>query len=112
MMSIMSYCKYDVILVKYPFTDLSSIKIRPAIIISESHPSEDYFIVPLTSRIDNLLAGEFILEDWKSAGLNVKSAVKRGIFTISKGLIIKKIGNLSSKEKEKLRQSLQQWLGV
>lgn len=42
-----NYSKNKIILVKYPFTDLSDYKIRPAIIISESYYN-DIFIVPLT----------------------------------------------------------------
>ena len=61
----MSYSKHDLILVRYPFSDLSSSKVRPAIIVNAPHPSQDYFIVPLSSRTQNLLAGEFILKDWR-----------------------------------------------
>jgi mRNA interferase MazF len=49
-----NYLKNDVILVGYPFSDLSTTKIRPAIIISTPHPSQDVFITPLTSRIQML----------------------------------------------------------
>jgi mRNA interferase MazF len=76
----------EVVIVRYPFSDLSASKIRPAVIISSPHVSKDVFIVPLTSRTDQLLEGEF---HWKSSGLNVPSAVKRGVFTISKDIIIR-----------------------
>ena len=51
-----SYSKNDVILVRYPFSDLSNAKIRPAIIISIPHPSQDIFITPLTSRTQNVIS--------------------------------------------------------
>ncbi len=107
----MSYSKHDVILVKYPFSDLSTTKVRPAIIVSASHPSQDYFIVPLSSRTQNLQRGEFILANWQSAGLNVESSVKRGIFTIKETLIIKKIGILNSEDVKNLKNALREWLG-
>jgi len=107
----MSYSKNDVILVNYPFSDLSSTKVRPAIIINAPSTSKDYFIVPLSSRTENLLTGEFILQDWQKAGLNVRSIVKRGIFTIQDTLIIKKIGTLTLEDIKKLEQSLKLWLG-
>ncbi|WP_330205345.1 type II toxin-antitoxin system PemK/MazF family toxin [Cyanobacterium sp. Dongsha4] len=107
----MSYSKNDVILVNYPFSDLSSTKVRPAIIINAPSTSKDYFIVPLSSRTENLLTGEFILQDWQKAGLNVKSIVKRGIFTIENTLIIKKIGTLTIEDSNKLEESLKLWLG-
>lgn len=107
----MNYSKNNVILVRYPFSDLSSSKVRPAIIINARSTSKDYFIVPLSSRTENLLTGEFILQDWQKAGLNIKSIVKRGIFTIENRLIIKKIGNLTIEDSNKLEGSLKLWLG-
>ena len=76
-----SYSKNDVILVRYPFSDFSTAKIRPAIVISIPHPSQDIFITPLTSQTQTLLPGEFILQEWQQARLNVLTAVKRGIYT-------------------------------
>ena len=37
-----SYSKHDIILVRYPFSDLSISKVRPAVVISApQHPSQD-----------------------------------------------------------------------
>lgn len=69
-----NYSRGEVVLVRYPFSDLSGSKIRPAVIVSVPHVSQDVFIVPLTSRTTSLFAGEFILNDWNQAGLNVRSA--------------------------------------
>jgi hypothetical protein len=61
-----SYSRNEVILVRYPFSNSSGAKIRPAVVVSASHPSHDVFIVPLMSNVSPLLAGEFELVDWKS----------------------------------------------
>jgi mRNA interferase MazF len=90
-----NYSRGDVVLVRYPFSDGSDFKIRPAINISAPHPSQDVFLVPLTSKTSGLLAGEFVMKDWKRAGLNVTSAVKRGLFTIHQNLILKAVGRVS-----------------
>src|SRR3990172_11267335 len=84
-----SYSKNEVVLVRYPFSALSGAKVRPAIIINAPHVSQDVFIVPLTSRTSSLLAGEFVLADWAAAGLNVPTAVKRGLYTVHPTLIAK-----------------------
>ena len=81
-----SYSKNEVILVRYPFSNLSSSKVRPAIVVNDSHASQDIIIVPLTSKVSSLLAGEFVLTDWKRAGLNVTSAAKRGLYTVHQSL--------------------------
>lgn len=106
-----SYLKNEVVLVRYPFSDLSNTKVRPAIVVNSPHESQDVFIVPLSSRTVNLLRGEFILNNWQEAGLNVSSSVKRGIYTVVDTLIIKKIGTLSEADTQKLEQSLREWLG-
>nr|VFJ42864.1 MAG: mRNA interferase MazF [Candidatus Kentron sp. DK] len=106
-----NYSKNDVIIVRYPFSDISNSKIRPAVIVSASHVSEDVFIVPLTSKTTFLLPGEFVLKDWVKAGLNVETAVKRGIYTVSGNLIIKRVGAISISDAERLEISLRDWLG-
>jgi mRNA interferase MazF len=68
--------------------------------------------VPLTSQLSALRAGEFILADWKKAGLNVPTAVKRGIYTIHPSLIAKFIGHLTAKDARRLEESLRDWLGL
>jgi mRNA interferase MazF len=98
-----SYSKGDVVL---------DGKVRPAVIVSAPHKSNDIFLVPITSKTDVLLAGEFVMNDWKGAGLNVVSAVKRGLFTIHQNLIIKTVGSISAQDAGELERSLRAWLGL
>ena len=107
-----SYSQGEVVLVRYPFSDLSGSKIRPAIIINAPHASQVLLIVPLTSKTGSLLAGEFVLTDWLQAGLNVETAVKRGIYTIHEQLVAKSIGDLSDTDQQELTKSLCLWLGL
>ena len=100
-----SYSKNDVILVRYPFSDLSAAKVRPAVVVNAPHPSQDYLIVPLTSKTSTLLSSEFLLTDWATAGLNVPTAVKRGVYTVHQSLIIKLVGCLTSEDAQQLEQS-------
>jgi mRNA interferase MazF len=69
-------------------------------------------ITPLTSKTSSLLEGEFMLSDWAGAGLNVATAVKRGIYTVHESLVIKVIGQLMDIDAKQLEQSLQGWLGL
>jgi mRNA interferase MazF len=73
-----SSSKDDIVLVRYPFSDLSGAKVRPAVVVSAPHSSQDIFIVPLTSKLGHLLAGEFPLADWRAGGLNVPTASSAG----------------------------------
>ena len=107
-----SYSKHDVILVRYPFSDLSSSKVRPAVVVSVSHPSQDILITPLTSKMGLLLTGEFALSEWSAAGLNIVTAVKRGVYTVHESLVMKTIGKLAEVDAKRLEQSLPGWLGL
>jgi mRNA interferase MazF len=59
-----------------------------------------------------LLEGEFVLSEWAEAGLNVPTAVKRGLYTVHKSLVVKVIGKLADGDAEVLEQSLRGWLGL
>jgi mRNA interferase MazF len=108
----LNYSSNDVLLVQYPFTDLSGAKVRPAVVVHALLTSPDIFIVPLTSRLSSLQPGEFVLADWKKAGLNVPTAVKHGIYTIHHNLVAKLVGHLSAKDSRSLKKTLREWLGL
>ena len=107
-----SYSKNDIVLVRYPFSDLSTSKVRPAVVVNAPHSSQDVLIVPLTSKTTMLLAGEFILADWSIAGLNIETAVKRGLYTVQQNLVVKVIGLITPADAGQLEQALHDWLGI
>lgn len=104
-----SFSKNEVVLVRYPFSDLSAVKVRPAVIVGLLDRSPDYLIVPLTSRTSRLAPGEFVLADWHGAGLNLPSVVKRGVYTVHASLILKSVGRLSAPDASQVEQSLRLW---
>ena len=108
----LSYSKNEVVLVRYPFSNLSGSKVRPAIVVNAPHSSQDVIVVPLTSKVSPLLVGEFALADWSKAGLNVSSAAKRGLYTLHQTLVVKSIGQLSAADANSLESSLRDWLGL
>jgi mRNA interferase MazF len=107
-----SYSKLDIILVRYPFSDLSSAKVRPAVVVNAPHSSQDLLITPLTSKIGSLLAGEFVLSEWSIAGLNVITGIKRGVYTVHERLVLKRLGKLGAADAAHLAKSLQGWLDL
>ncbi len=107
-----NYSKHDIVLVRYPFSDMSDAKVRPAVVISAPHVSQDIFIVPITSKTSSLMAGEYVLSNWKNSGLNVPSAVKRGVYTVHENLVIKKVGKLSASDTTSLETALRAWLDL
>ena len=107
----MNYSKGDIVLLPYPFTDLSTSKVRPAVVVSSNKGKySDLFVVPITSRTSNLGAGEFQLAGWQSAGLNIPSAVKRGCVLVDVALFRKMVGTLSIEDLTSLNTSIKLWL--
>lgn len=107
-----SFLRNEVILVRFPYSDLSDSKVRPAIVVSGPHSSRDIFLVPLTSKTGNLRPGEFLLSDWSGAGLNVPSALKRGIFSLQESLVLKSVGHLQAGDVAALNRSLLHWIDL
>ena len=107
----MNYSKGDEVLLPYSFTDLSTSKVRPAVVVSSNKGKySDLFVVPLTSRTSNLGAGEFLLTGWQYAGLNVPSAVKRGCVLVDVALFRKKVGTLAASDLTSLNAAIKFWL--
>ena len=111
-MNMPSFSRNDVILVAYPFSDRTGVKVRPAVVVSGEHRSQDVFVVPLTSKTDRLLDGEFSLADWQGAGLNVASVVKRGLYTIHESLVIKMVGRPVPDAGSRVDAALRRWLDL
>ncbi|MBV9072274.1 MAG: type II toxin-antitoxin system PemK/MazF family toxin [Acidobacteria bacterium] len=95
----------DVVLLPIPFTDLTSRKVRPAIVIGQK--DSDLFLVPISSVLANT---DFALQQWQAAGLNVPSGVKAQLATVEEKLVLKTIGTLQAVDRELLDQKLRAWL--
>jgi mRNA interferase MazF len=101
----MNCLRNDVVLLPIPFTDLTSRKVRPAIIIGRS--GADLFLVPISSVLFNT---DFPIKEWRAAGLNVPSGVKAQLATVEEKLVVKIVGKLSATDSQLLNERLQAWL--
>lgn len=92
------------------FQGVVSTKRRPALIVStETYHRErpDVILAIITSQIDKAIAEtDYVLQDWKSAGLNQPSAVRVFLLTLPKDKI-KRIGKLSKRDWSEVRKRLQ-----
>ena len=102
----MNCSRNDVVLLPIPFSDLSSAKVRPAVIVGTAPKHGDLFLVPITSRV---MQGAFPLKGWQSCGLNVPSAVKGQVATVESKLVRKVVGKLSDADIETLDRHLKEW---
>ena len=105
----------DVILVPFPFTDQSTSKKRPALVISSRTYNEerpDLIIMAVTSRIrSNPVIGDVTIQRWQEAGLLKPSVAKPVVTTIEKALVIKTMGRLGQDDSQALQACLEEILG-
>ena len=99
----MSYSRNEIVLLPIPFTDLSSRKVRPAVVIGHSRHPGDLFVAPITSQLQNTAVP---LQDWNAAGLNVPCGIKSQIATIEDRLVVKSVGKLSVRDQASLDNEL------
>lgn len=107
----MNVVQKEIVLLPYPFSDLESLKIRPALVVSNdifNNNSNDCVMVPLTSVIKDELYSIVISKEDLSAGRLIKtSRIKVDkIFAVQKSLIKMKIGRLNNKSFDKVRKEL------
>lgn len=104
-----------IVLVPFPFTDLTSTKVRPALIFSKTDKkSKDLILAFITSRTrEKAEKGKFLLEsthkNFKQTGLKVDSLVRFDkLATLNKKLILGELGflheNLLKKAKPKFQE--------
>jgi len=103
----MTFSRGEVVLLPIPFTDLTSRNVRPAVVIGSSTRTGDLFVVPISSRRQNV---DLPLVDWQEAGLNVRCGIKSQIATIESRLVLRLVGRLSRKDHAALEQQLRVWL--
>ena len=83
-----SYNFGDVVLVPFPFTDQTTNKKRPAVVISSEVYNAEYLdriLMGITSQVSSSpKVGDIVITDWDSAGLLKASMIKPVITTIEK----------------------------
>jgi mRNA interferase MazF len=106
----------DVLLVPFPFTDQTTTKKRPTIVISSDSYNQskpDILLIAVTSQVKTpLQLGEMLITEWSKAGLLKSSVIKPIITTLEKQLVIKRLGKLETLDIRALQSSLQQIIEI
>jgi mRNA interferase MazF len=106
----MVYQRGDLLLVPFPFSDLSTTKVRPALVVSSTlyHASEpDLLLAAITSNLVGAQSAvDYILQEWQAAGLRYPSAFKPVIFTLDPTRVLHRIGAISGTDLSAIDQRL------
>lgn len=107
----MTGCSFgDIVLVPFPFTNLTEAKKRPAVVISSAayHQAKpDVIVMAVTSQLrPTTMLGEVPVKDWRGAGLLKPSAIKPVITTLERTLLIKTLGRLQEDDRAALKHAI------
>ncbi|MBN1666484.1 MAG: type II toxin-antitoxin system PemK/MazF family toxin [Anaerolineales bacterium] len=105
--------KYKIILVPFPFDDLSSSKVRPAVCLTEPVGAHRHVILAfITSKVpEELLETDIVIaaddEDFEVSGLRVSSTLRlHRLMTATVNLIQRELGQLSMQKREVVKSKL------
>jgi len=105
--------KYKMVLVPFPFDDLSSKKVRPTICLTdEIKPYKHIVLAFITSRVSlSPEPTDFVIEskdaDFAKTGLKVSSMLRlHRLMTVSKSIILRELGELPEPMKPEIEQKL------
>jgi len=102
-----------VVLTLFPFTDLTSSKRRPAVVVSGNASDQDDVIVAFISSVipDTFSQTDFLYDmlqpDFSQSGLKKSSVVKLDkLATINKSIILGELGSVSNRSLETINEKL------
>lgn len=92
----------DVVLIPFPYTDLAATKTRPVVVVSSHiyHSARpDLLLMYVSSQLSqaNPII-DYVLADWKGAGLLKPSFVRPKVAAIEPTLIVHRVGALTEKD--------------
>ena len=107
--------KNSIVLVPFPFDDLSASKVRPALCLTSEVGEFNHVIIAfISSKIpDDLVDSDYVLKtnsvNWKGTGLTVDSVIRlHKMVTIPKSLIKRRLGKINENSKQVIVAKLKQ----
>jgi mRNA interferase MazF len=104
----MTLKKGDIVLVNFPFTDLSQTKLRPALLLLANEPLNEFTLCFISSQnIQKLTPEEFAIHqtDPEFSGTGLKTASKIRIsrlITLQRQLLVRRLGSLGERQMQQL----------
>lgn len=104
----MIYKPFEIVVVPFPFTDSSTTKRRPAVVLSSETFNKKVshsILAMVTSSRNTPWPHDISIKNLSQAGLPKPSIIRMKLFTIDHRLIIKSTGSLSKSDQETLKKS-------
>ncbi len=108
------YHKGDVVLIPFPFTDLTTTKTRPAVVVSVSEfekETEDFIVAMITS-VPHSTPYDYEVKDWQTANLLSPSWVRAKLVALNPKLVRYKPGRLTDSDLTEINKRIRLALGL
>jgi len=106
----------DIVLVRFPFTDLTTTKVRPAVVLA-TH-GDDVTIVGIFSSIPQPVRSTWLViseqdPHFAATGLRTASVIKaERVAVIERSLLVRRLGALPSAQLQQLKEAVKRSLGL
>ncbi len=107
---------FDVVVVPFPFTDRTTTKRRPALVLSDANSFNkkvgQSVLAMITSASNSDWPLDVNIQDLDTAGLPSPSVVRMKLFTLDDKLVIRKAGALVRQDRSAVSTALHQLLNM
>ncbi|NBB78772.1 MAG: type II toxin-antitoxin system PemK/MazF family toxin [Verrucomicrobia bacterium] len=107
------YDRFDIVVLPFPFTDRSTMKRRPALILSnpDYQKSSGHLICAMvTTAARSKWPGDTTIAAWVDAGLPKPSKVRLKLFTLDARFVIRRLGKLVESDASEVTEALSKTL--
>ncbi|MBK8636877.1 MAG: type II toxin-antitoxin system PemK/MazF family toxin [Chromatiaceae bacterium] len=102
----------DIVLLPFPFTDLSASKLRPVLVMTDVMVSGDFLAAQVTSQTHHRVRVPLRDSDFELGQLPKASIVRPDkIFTLNQSLVVRRVGRLNRLAFERILAGICQYLG-
>lgn len=112
----MTFERYDVVVVPFPFTDRASTIRRPALVLSDPAPfgkaTGQCLLAMITRAARSAWPFDVPITDLASAGLSAGGVIRMKLFTLDQSLVLRQIGALGEDDRAAVRAALAGHLGL
>lgn len=112
----MTFDRFAVVRVPFPFTDTNASKNRPALVLSDpvgfNTPAGHSIMAMITSEGNSPWPLDCSISDPGAAGLPAPSKVRFKLFTLDHRLVRRQLGKLSAADEQIVRQGLNKLFGT
>ncbi len=98
----MSFTKWDVVIVPFPFTDKPVVRRRPALVLSAAAwnaATRSVVCAMISSAARSVWAGDVAVRDLATAGLRAACVVRMKLFTLEAALVVERAGTLGEADR-------------